>query len=377
MRINYTNRIFGLDIVRAIAILLILISHTSLLIAPANTGLFTTAIKLGGAIGVDIFFVLSGYLIGGILLRNIIQGKGGFGHFLYFWIRRWFRTLPNYYLILLVNILLGIFVFSDLAEDYLSYFFFLQNFNGPQSNFFTESWSLSIEEFSYVLGPLLLFFLLNAFGLRRGKSCFLFTTAVVIVLFIGSKFWYHFNIQNVDYSFWSANVRKTVIYRLDSIYYGFLGAYAISFIPFVKKYASLLFAAGIGLLIGIHGFMFFKSFTVTSHPMFYNVFYLPSISVAVLLMMFKMNAVTKAPMPIVRTVTFVSLTSYSIYLLNYSIVLLLLQKYLATPETLLGKMMLIIVFWSLTISFSYILYAFYEKPMMKLRDHHFFVGLFK
>jgi len=101
--INYQHRIFGLDVIRTIAILLVLLSHSTLLLFPENNHISLTAIRFFGTIGVDLFFVLSGYLIGGLLLRQIRNGKTAFKNFMYFWIRRWFRTLPNYILILAFN----------------------------------------------------------------------------------------------------------------------------------------------------------------------------------------------------------------------------------------------------------------------------------
>ena len=150
------KRIFGLDLLRAIAILLILCSHSVVLLAPNNESWLAFGIKFFGTLGVDVFFVLSGFLIGGILLNHIILKQTNFKSILYFWIRRCFRTLPNYYLILVINILL-LFLFNRQRNfEIWSYFLFLQNFNSSQPDFFTESWSLSIEEFAYILLPLLL-----------------------------------------------------------------------------------------------------------------------------------------------------------------------------------------------------------------------------
>ncbi len=64
------KRNFGLDLLRAIAISLVLISHCTYLLFPENESLLITFVRTLGAIGVDLFFVLSGYLIGGILLKT-------------------------------------------------------------------------------------------------------------------------------------------------------------------------------------------------------------------------------------------------------------------------------------------------------------------
>ena len=66
MQINYSKRIFGLDIMRAVAILLVVFSH-ALWIVPEKTGIIPDLLSLSGVIGVEIFFVLSGFLIGRIV----------------------------------------------------------------------------------------------------------------------------------------------------------------------------------------------------------------------------------------------------------------------------------------------------------------------
>ena len=105
MKINYGNRIFGLDIMRATAILMVVFSHV-LWILPIRKNLVSEVLSLSGLLGVEIFFVLSGFLIGRIIFNSFVNGKFTIKEVSYFWIRRWFRTLPNYYLIRKYNILI-------------------------------------------------------------------------------------------------------------------------------------------------------------------------------------------------------------------------------------------------------------------------------
>src|SRR5437868_3297260 len=85
------SRSFGLDFVRAFAICLVLISH------------FAKPLEIFGFWGVELFFGLSGYLIGQILWRNFSRvDNWTFRHMTNFWSRRWWRTLPNYYLFYVV-----------------------------------------------------------------------------------------------------------------------------------------------------------------------------------------------------------------------------------------------------------------------------------
>lgn len=144
---------------RAAAILFVVGSH-ALWVFPEAEGPMTSLLRLSGVMGVEIFFVLSGFLIGRILFRIFTNDHFQNKHLTYFLIRRWFRTLPNYYLVLLINIVLVVLIGRELPETLPLYFGFIQNFNFGMDIFFTESWSLPIEEFAYVIGPLLFYLVL-------------------------------------------------------------------------------------------------------------------------------------------------------------------------------------------------------------------------
>ena len=102
---NYSRRIFGIDLIRAIAILNVLIGHGSFILDKANTDF--PWIRLIS--GVELFFVLSGFMIGGIIIKSFEKNpEYGIKDISNFLKRRWFRTLPNYYLILIINIFLFI-----------------------------------------------------------------------------------------------------------------------------------------------------------------------------------------------------------------------------------------------------------------------------
>ena len=364
---TYKQRVFGLDVVRAVAILLILCSHSTLLLFPNSEATSIKFVQFFGTIGVDIFFVLSGFLIGTILIKHIENKQTKPKHFLQFWIRRWLRTLPNYYLILLINIGLAILYKSEIPNQLYKYFFFLQNFFTGMPNFFTESWSLTIEEFAYLLGPIIL--IIFAFLFRKlNKWLFLLMTLLVIVYISLNRLIFHVSYtitpESID---WSHSLRKVVFTRLDSIYYGFLGAFmSYYYTKFWSNIKWVCFGVGGLLFFGVHFYIYKNDMNPDQFSFFFNVCYLSIVSVSIL-MLFPVFSTWKTKG--IQLITNISLWSYSLYLINYSIVLLSLQYLIDISKTnTVQKLLILLLFWMLSFVLSYVLYTFFEKPILNYRE---------
>lgn len=149
----------SLDGLRALSIAIVILSHTkSLLPAPiASSGLFRYVIG-GGLHGVQIFFVISGYLITTLLLRE--YNRTGSVSFKRFYARRALRIFPPFYVYFAVlAILWFIGVIPEHWPTYLASatytFIYLPN---PHGWYVEHSWSLSIEGQFYLLWPALLLF---------------------------------------------------------------------------------------------------------------------------------------------------------------------------------------------------------------------------
>ncbi len=173
----------SLDGIRALAVIAVMLFHAG------NT--FATA----GFIGVDVFLVLSGFLITLLLLRELRStGRVAFGAF---WMRRARRLLPALILVLVAVAIFGAFVATDdealgLRGDLLGSLFYVQNWRFVLSgaSYFTQfgspsplrhMWSLAIEEQWYLVWPLMLFGIMAL--TRRNLRA---VTAVILALAAGS-----------------------------------------------------------------------------------------------------------------------------------------------------------------------------------------------
>ena len=369
MRIDFEKRIFGLDLMRATAIIMVMCSHT-LWIVPEMRGVSRKLFSVFGILGVDVFFVLSGFLIGRILYKMYVSRDFSFKDVTYFWVRRWFRTLPNYYLALIINILVAIYIGNQLPDQLWKYGFFIHNFSTQLPWFFPESWSLSVEEFAYILGPLLLYLVLFFRKKASRPRLFLQVTLFILLLFILSKLMYNHEETIRHMRHWTLNVKSIVIYRIDAIYYGVFAAYISIVKPkFWYHTRYIAFAFGILVLIAMNFLVPIKGWFITEYPAFWNVWYFVIKSLAIVCTLPLLSEIKSAPKSIRIPITYISILSYAIYVFHYSIIMQLM-KYLIPSEPMEGLDLVIylLVYVLITFVVSYLVYRLYEKPMTDLRD---------
>ncbi len=145
-----TERLPGLDTLRVLAIAWVLMTHYNGFVSRQQS--FGAMGSVGWA-GVDLFFVLSGYLIGRQVAMPLARGEAWSAS--RFIARRLLRTLPNYLVVLLVYVLLpGPPLAGSSAAPLWRFLTFTQNIGLAYGETFTHSWSLCIEEQFYVLLPL-------------------------------------------------------------------------------------------------------------------------------------------------------------------------------------------------------------------------------
>ena len=353
------NRVPWLDFCRALAICLVLFGHGRGLLLPNLPWL--AHIKLGGFLGVELFFVLSGFLVGGILIKANSNSISSFGWIPTFWGRRWLRTLPNYYFFLFVNIVLLIYgIRPESVDSYWPYFFFLQNLAWPHPLFFGEAWSLAVEEMFYFLTPI-------AIGViclltRSKESGLLLTIGLIFTASVIAKFVY-VEIYNPAYD---SGIRKIVLLRLDSLMIG----------VFLAWITSSIKASGSKKTIRKMGIFLLP--LILCHPVFFSLaddsfdqsyfartwlFLTTSIGCAGLIL----AGLYSVHLP--KCLTWVSSRiaklSYSAYLVHSPV--------LATINILLGADQLSgyikwLMYISLTFLFSSITYRLIERPFLYYRD---------
>ena len=269
------GRVFGLDFVRATAIVLVLAAHYGVLV-PAWLG-YPPKIPLPGldvqgpaaalgVVGVELFFVLSGFLIGRLLL-DVVRLAPSFTNLRIFLVRRWMRTVPLYGAWLCISLIL--FPPPDHPlRHFVSYLTFSQNLAWamPASGWFGVSWSLTAEEWFYLL------FSTCAVGLamiRKGGAAMLISLALVCIVPAVLRW----NIP--DTVSWDETVRKITILKLDAIGYGVTLACLRNACP--RLFAYPRFCVTIGAALAV---MVWACFSTGTLIVPYHVFRTFSLSVA-------------------------------------------------------------------------------------------------
>ncbi len=364
-----TSRIYGLDILRAAAILFVVLEHGRFLL-PVND--FPNKYFFGFKLfldGVSIFFVLSGYLIGGILIKVLENGRANIFTLTNFWIKRWFRTLPNYFLILIILIIItgklhGAISFLGITK----YFFFVQNFCLPHPDFFNEGWSLSVEEWFYFIIPVFIFVIIALFKLKA-QNAVLVTSILFLIFPMIFRYYrfYHIEVSGIDD--WDMMFRKQVITRLDSLMFGVIGAYLHHYHSLIwRKRTKIFFSLGIIILIGQRVIEVSHLF---SWGIYTCVFSFTVNAIGTVFLLPFLGTVKTGKGLVYKCLTFISLISYSMYLLNLSVIQYLIINSIEIPwlSTVPQHLLKYFFYWFLTISFSFLLYLFYEKPIMNLRKN--------
>ncbi len=329
-----------------------------------------------GVMGVELFFVLSGFLIGNILIKQFVTASDfSFSTISNFWVRRWFRTLPNYWLILTIDIILyQVMQLQNAGFHQIRYYFFLQNVWRPdKAGFFPEGWSLSIEEWFYLTLPVVMYLSARvAAPVNKGK--FLWSVFVgYLSVFVLIRFFNAFHPINGDGE--DEGIRKIVLFRLDAVMYGVLFAYFNYFKgSILNRYKGRLLTISLCGTVAILYLITKHDLAFTSSPnpavrFVCNAFLYLFIPLFFSLCLPYANSVKKTGSALFsRLVVHISKISYSMYLVHYSLVFLPFfypMKVGRAPGTVVVYYLL---YWVIVVGLSSLLFRYFESPVMKLRE---------
>ena len=360
MKMNlHTNskRIFGLDVFRAFAIIIVVMGHGRFMLKDTALEGFPYFRMIDG---VDMFFVLSGFLIGGILLKELNKPKSfDFADLIQFWKRRWFRTLPNYYLILFLNYLVvkyGI-INEDIEQFNAHFITFTHNFYSPFYGFFWESWSLSIEEWFYIIAPILIF---GLYRILPAKKSFLITSLVMISL----PLVYRFSIYDpgIDGFWWDVKFRKTVLCRLDSIGYGLLCAWIYYY--YIDIWNKLKIPS---LIIGVALVALILNIDLQVNSMYKQTIYFSLVPFTVMFFLPVAEGYKRSIGFVAVALQHVSKISYSMYLINLALVAEVIRDNIP-PAGGMDGILKYALYWIVVVFVSSMLFKYFEKPVTDLRD---------
>jgi peptidoglycan/LPS O-acetylase OafA/YrhL len=213
--------------------------------------------------------------------------------------------------------------------------------------------------------------ILGALSKPKDKSrFFLFSVLALILIFFCNKIYYQYHTSNTTIIQWNVSLKSVVLYRLDSIFIGVLCSWIYcNYTSLWQKSRKALFALGVlffmFLFVGIGRLGLF----IETHSVLWNVFYLPFVSITVACFLPFLSEWKEEKSFIAKPITFISIISYSIYLLHYSLVLQLMKHYFPVEsQNTLHLSFFLVIYFGITVTLSYLLYRFYEKPMMDLRD---------
>ena len=355
---------FGLDALRATAVASVLLAHGSLFHADAHPGA-RFVLVIFGVLGVEIFFALSGFLVGRQLLL-VAEGRAGLWRFL---VRRWVRTLPNYFLFLAINAALVWWVIDRQHPD-ARFLWFGQALAWPAtSQFFPESWSLAIEEWFYLIAAL-------GFALAAAMRASPRTLgwALVAVLVAGPVA--RLAVQLAAAVPIDAGVRKISLTRLDALAYGLGCAWLERYRPERFERLKAVAVRVIGVVLAIAGAVLLAAWSIDLRVFEPARSLRDQVLAAALFSALPMAAACALPFlsswrpargRLVGGIGHVSAWSYSIYLVHFPLLLVMGQRWVVPAGDAAWSVARTTTWLVATLGLSALVYARFESPLLRRR----------
>ncbi len=359
----HSTRIHGLDTLRALAVTLVVLHHYVLFVSDAPTFGWVGDV---GWVGVDLFFALSGYLIGNQIFAAM-KSPGGFS-LRHFYARRLLRTLPNYWVVLALYFLWPAFRGQAPLLPLWEYASFIQNFALEPGSAFSHSWSLAIEEQFYMLLPAL-----ALLGVLFGGSLRLAWTGIALAFIAGmlvrAGLWGEMAGQNYKLYFYFKYIYYSSLCRFDELLAGVALALLRNHHPVIwaglTRYGNLM--AGLGLLCCGLAFWFFLD---DRYGFGITVFGFPLMALGFSLLI----VAAVAPGSVLRTLRVpgagsLALWSYAIYLLHKP-VCVMAAKWMKGQGYGAEHPLTIAALLALSVLTGWLLYKLVETPFMLLRERY-------
>ncbi len=346
------KHIANLDLIRAIAILMVMFYHIVQWIPDQPRWL--VSLTDPGEYGVQLFFVLSGFLVGGLYFRE--RSKFGRVDSRQFIVRRITRTMPPYFIVLAVSYL-GAYVFGKEPFN-LSYLVFFQNYL-TEIPFFMVSWSLCVEEHFYALLP---FFLAGVFFIHRmfGRLAMCLTVGIALVLPLALRLVGYVENSPFGYGYTASH------FHFDAMGFGVLLSWVYAKKPDLFRRDSPVFwiSVSVSVLLLWLSNVFGHKYTF----IFLHLGMAISFSVAI----FCSARITQFRISSLPATKLVANASYAIYL-THTIVIhmatMVFKKVL--PGRDLPVFAWVALLFIATMAAGIVFYLVIEKPLMRLREKHF------
>jgi len=341
-----------LDVLRSLAISLVIAYHVRTFAPHAFLTLKMPFSRFGWT-GVDLFFVLSGFLIGGQLWKELkASGSVDVGRFI---LRRGFRIWPFYYFLVALILVQQIFFGRPshglwLDATFLSNYYHLFPIGGHQIG---NGWSLSLEEQFYLLIPILL-----AIGAKFVPPKLL--VDLVLVWLLALPLIRHFALRGL-HDPWE--IQTAIYYQFqthsDGLAVGLLIAWILVWKPEVLQMSRWLDAALVLVFLG--GFCLWY---VASPTFLFSVVALAYGALTLLLLRVRWTFLFRA-----RVFYVISRLSYGVYLLHSEVMV----RVMAYHQRIFGEgfrsFFLAFVLWGgVSMALAFVTFSFIELPFLKLRD---------
>ena len=368
-----SNRNIGLDYLRSLAILIVIANHCLFgFFVDTSRVKFegvTASVSASAVIAIEWLFVLSGFLIGTMMIRSFEREKNWLKSARDFWLRRWFRTIPNYYLFVLINLFL---INAGVAsgEFEFKYFLFSQNLAWVEAtpHFFGEAWSLALDEWFYLLMPLMI----GIFGFfsKNKKVKFITTAAMLISIPAILRLIHH---TPVGFFEWDSEIRRITIFHLDATGWGVLAAAINKWFPGwwrggVKGkafFGLVCMLAGEFFVIGLLNPTWMNNFLYE----FGNTFSITLMAGGTFLMLPWLTSLHIKIELIDWIVGKLSLFSYSIYLVHFPLIFIFQYFFRVDQFTPPIHLFTVVTGWlAAIVVLSGLLFYFFEKPVADIRD---------